>query len=140
MMLMTAIINRDPIKCTGHTVHLFQIFEIQKHMPRGTETHIRQQCPMAGKLLHSTLDGRDVRLVSDLLAIVNVSLVDLLLDSMDGLVGKGLVFEHCFLISTCLYPPNQPQNLQKVSSSKVRPYVSGYMKYTNKNSNVIQPQ
>ena len=54
---------------------------------------------MALKLLDGTLDGRDVRLLLALLTIVDVGLVDLLLDGLDGLVGKGLVFEHCLIIS-----------------------------------------
>lgn len=49
---------------------------------------------MALKLLDGTLDGRDVRLLLALFAIMDVSLVDLLLDGLDGLVGKCLVFEH----------------------------------------------
>lgn len=63
---------------------------------------------MALKLLDGTLDGRDVRLLLALLTIVDVGLVDLLLDGLDGLVGKGLVFEHCSAISTSTFATNRP--------------------------------
>ena len=62
---------------------------------------------MALKLLDGTLDGRDVRLLLALLTIVDVGLVDLLLDGLDSLVGEGLVFEHCFVISTCEFATNR---------------------------------
>jgi hypothetical protein len=63
---------------------------------------------MALKLLDGTLDGGDVRLLLALLAVVDVGLVDLLLDGLDGLVGKGLVFEHCLIISICIFARNRP--------------------------------
>lgn len=88
---------------------------------------------------HSALNSGDVCLVAVFLSI-DVSFVDLLLDSLDGLVGERLVFEHYFNISDFPSKKSSGFDLQKVSSSSVRLYVSGYMKYTNKNSNVIQPQ
>jgi hypothetical protein len=66
-------------------------------------------------------------------------LVDLFLDSLDSLVGECLVFEHCVIVSNKSQSCDA-RNLQKANSSRVRLYVSGYMKYTNIPSNVIHPQ
>lgn len=87
----------------------------------------------------STFHSRDMRLVAMLLTIAMCS-VDLLFHSLNSLVCERLIFEHCHLVSKHASIQNPWLDLQKVSSSRVRLYVSGYMKYTNKNSKVIHPQ
>lgn len=75
-----------------------------------------------------------------MLLAIDMCLVDLLLDSLDSLIGKRLVFKHCDTVSQPSLITRIKLDLQNVSSSSVRPYVSGYMKYTNKNSKLIHPQ
>ena len=66
-------------------------------------------------------------------------LVDLLLDGSNSLIGERLVFEHCSVVSFDSFL-SSAIDLQKVNSSSVRLYVSGYRKYTKMSSKVIQPQ
>ena len=70
----------------------------------------------------------------------NVAFVDGLLDSLDRLISKRLVLKHCIIVSMRSSCDPLRLYLQKASSSSVRLYVSGYIKYTNVNSNVIHPQ
>ena len=90
--------------------------------------------------LRCALDGSGLHLAVLGSRSLNVTVVDRLLNSSDRLICKLLVFEHCIGVSNS--PGNNVLNLylQKASSSSVRLYVSGYMKYTNKNSKVIHPQ
>lgn len=54
--------------------------------------------------------------------------MDLLLHSLNSLVGEGLVLEHCVQESASNSNlPSGRGNLQKASSSSVRPWVSGYI-------------
>lgn len=77
--------------------------------------------------LHSTLDGCHFGLVAMLITL-DVRSVDLLLHSLNSLISERFVFEHCRKISK--RPRILPSwyDLQNVSSSRVRLYVSGYMK------------
>jgi hypothetical protein len=78
--------------------------------------------------LDSTLNGPSLDLAFHAINLaLEMILVDLFLDGLDSLVGEFLVFEHCFVVSiksnSC-----EARNLQKANSSRVRLYVSGYMK------------
>ena len=67
--------------------------------------------------------------------------MDLLLHSLDGLVGERLVLEHCaYKSASDSHMRRGRGDLQKASSSSVRPWVSGYIQKTKPNSKQIQPQ
>lgn len=67
--------------------------------------------------------------------------VDLLLHSLDGLVGESLVLKHCAYKSASDSRLRRGRgDLQKASSSRVRPWVSGYIEKTKPSSKKIQPQ
>ena len=68
--------------------------------------------------LERPLDGSGLSLLAHVTLVVSV---DLLLDSLDGLVGERLVFEHCFVISFIIIVERFCGYLQKASSSSVRP-------------------
>ena len=70
----------------------------------------------------------------------DVTLVNSLLDSSDRLIGERVILKYCTEVSVWSVVVVAEFHLQNVSSSSVRLYVSGYMKYTNVNSNVIHPQ
>jgi hypothetical protein len=59
---------------------------------------------------------------------LGMAMVDLLLDSPSSLLGELFVLKHCSIVSDDPRPFQRMSNLQNANSSRVRPYVSGYMK------------
>jgi len=107
----------------------------------GSELAVEVAC---STVILASLDGAlDSPSLGLLMDTINFSMlmifVDLLLDGSDSLIGERLIFEHCLLVSVTPLLPRAGY-LQKVNSSSVRLYVSGYMKYTKMSSKVIQPQ
>ena len=87
----------------------------------------------------SFLNSCNVCLILMLFSI-NLRCVNLFLHSLDSLISEGFIFEHCHRISKLFLKVDLQYDLQNASSSSVRLYVSGYIKYTNRNSNEIHPQ
>ena len=78
--------------------------------------------------LRCALDGSGLHLAVLGSRSLNVTVVDRLLNSSDRLICKLLVFEHCRVVSNKSSPFPSTINLQNANSSRVRLYVSGYMK------------
>lgn len=72
--------------------------------------------------------------------IAAITIVNLLLDSSNSLLVEGRVFKHYKGWVRIQYRLAETLDLRNVSSSRVRPLVSGYKKKTIKSSKKIHPQ